>query len=1739
MFLGISPKLNDIPGSTLHVGSEKFAFADGSAVGNSIVSWTTAPSWCPSDRITVKLTTAAPGAPRNLTAKAASTTQIDLAWDAPSKTGGSSITGYKIEVSTDGGNTWSDQVASQTSRTYSHTGLSTGNTRRYRVSAINTDGTGPASEEASATIAVPGAPGGLKATAGDKQVTLVWNAAPDGGSNSITKYRVRHAQGASVPEGANWTDAAGGESARTHTVTGLTNNREYTFEVQAVNGVGEGTAGTVKATPKRPAATLTYRFHVTNYSIKRGSNKVGERKTGGYVGVLRDDDPDTLDGSETVESDTTFTLTWNGRPTDELHPDNPTSVTIKAGQRGARFSLKAAADADDPKVYNQPVKADVVATLGSLTLKDQLVVFDDESLPTVSVSAPATVDEGDAFRVTATLTHRLDVDTSVPIVIHNPSNMTLRGIDGPYTSIRIPAGEISGQTGDIRKQNDNDEDGWGDLSVGVNGVNFKHWWSSGKQAKVRVTDDDTEDPELRRYAGWPRFYAGDVNATESGDPDTVTKMRFPVTLYPTSRETVTVDYRTEDGSAKAGVNYRAKSGTLTFAPREKTKTVEVDILEDGVGQHPTFRLVLTGPRGGGAEVRTYTMTGRIYDETPTFISYDESARESGNGSATDMTFLVKLKYGAENATYTVDYTTADGTARAGSDYTATSGTLTFEPGERGWQEVVVPILDDEIQDSGETFSLVLSNPTAGAQLHAWKSTVRGTILNDDAVGVAASFPESASTSTSHGGSGDRPQVIVAFSEQVASFAKDTPSVSVTGGSIASVQAHTEDGLTNAWSFTLAPEGDGEMTFTLLSEAACASGGICTASGTVLTQVPAALTLTGPPAAEDDAASLTASFPASRFASASHGGSDDRPQVVVAFSEAVASFTRDTPSVSVTGGSIASVRAHTEDGLENAWIFFLDPDGDGEVTFTLVADAACDAGGICTSGGTVLTQVPAARTLAGPADGEDDAAALTASFADAPASHDGSAAFTFTLSFSEALDVSYLVLRDDAFTVTGGSVETARRKAPPSNLEWEITVEPDGDDDVTITLAATTDCDATDAICTSGGLALTEAPAALSVPGPDAVADPDEEGEQTTTEETQAALTASFTGVPGEHGGPGAEFTFQLTFSEELDLSYITLRDDDAFDVTGGHVRGAQRRQQGSNVGWNITVEPSGWGDVAISLPGGRACTSTGAICTSDDRMLTNSPSATVQGPVALSVADANVQEGAGATLDFTVSLSRAATGTVTVAYATSDGTATAGADYTSTSGTLTFAPGETKETVRARIEGRSEAKSQLTLGGRQVALDAAWPTEEGALPASWTKAAGISSEDGFAPGSTGGHAGLGREGNDSTAKEVSMGEFLLASSFHMASAGGEEEGASGRWSMWGRGSRSSFSGKDGDLTLDGDVTTGLLGADYESGRLLAGVALALSAGSGSYDMNGDKGELESTLASVHPYLRYTVSERLSVWAVLGLGEGELKLEVEETGERRETDLSMGMAALGVRGALASWAGLDLAIKSDVLVVSTESDAVTGLAAGEAETRRLRIALEGSREVKLDAGVLRPSLEIGLRHDGGDAETGSGVELGGALRYAGAGGLTVEVRARGLIAHEEHDYEEWGVSATLVFSPGEGGRGLSIRAGSSWGAASGGAERLWSQRTAADLAREGGFEPDAASFNAEVGYGIDYLGGLLTPYTGLTVSGSGETYSAGGRFRLAEALTMSIEGEHRESDDGDPVQGVAIKGTMRW
>ena len=697
-----------------------------------------------------------------------------------------------------------------------------------------------------------------------------------------------------------------------------------------------------------------------------------------------------------------------------------------------------------------------------------------------------------------------------------------------------------------------------------------------------------------------------------------------------------------------------------------------------------------------------------------------------------------------------------------------------------------------------------------------------------------------------------------------------------------------------------------------------------------------------------------------------------------------------------------------------------------------------------------------------------------------------------------------------------------------------------------------------------------------------------------------ALTASFANVPAEHGGPGEanRFTFDLIFSEAPEVSYRTLRDD-AFTVTGGAVKRAKRKVQGSNQSWTIHVEPDGWGAVAITLNAGNACTGSGAVCTTDGRQLSNTLTATVQGPPALNVADARAVEGEDATLDFVVTLSRAASGTVSVDYATADGSATAGEDYTATSGTLTFNAGETTKTVSVPL-----LDDVVNDGGETFTLTLSNPLgawiEDGeatgtienddAMPAAWTARFGrgvathlLDALEARLDGTPQSYVRLGghqlggapdvkeaverlappdqvrgrldnnlslweeAEVVDAAGRDVTVKELLLGSAFNLVSNDSEETSGP-RLSAWGRVATSGFDGQEDRLSLNGTVTTATLGVDGVWEHWLTGVALAYSEGDGSFThAETPGGELASSLTSVHPYVAYALSDRVRLWGMVGYGSGSLQLRLAEQGAM-DTDLAMTMGALGIRGSLLEppqpEGGLALALRSDVLWLRMDTTAITGLAATEAEVSRLRLVLEASRPVVLAAGgLLIPTLEVGLRHDGGDAETGSGVEVGGRLRYTSAWGLSVEASVRGLLAHEASDYQEWGASGALRFDAGQQGLGLTASIVPTWGTAAIGVERLWGQPQASGLAPGHPLATTAAGrLDAELGYGLAALQGrgLLTPYVRAALAeGSEQAWHLGARLGLAESLNLSLEASRRQRDGDAAAHELALLATLGW
>ena len=201
--------------------------------------------------------------------------------------------------------------------------------------------------------------------------------------------------------------------------------------------------------------------------------------------------------------------------------------------------------------------------------------------------------------------------------------------------------------------------------------------------------------------------------------------RFVVTLSPASDQTVTVRYKTADGTADEGTDYRGVSRTLTFVPDDTEQTILVWSHEDDVDDpNETFTAELSNPIGATLEDGSATGTIIEYDESvplPKLSIVDTTVVEGGTAQ-----FTVRLSPASEQ-TVTVSYRTASGTAVAGRDFDTASGTLTFTPGNRR-QSIAVPTREDDLDEPNETFTVRLNN-AIGATLEDGSAT--GTIVDDD------------------------------------------------------------------------------------------------------------------------------------------------------------------------------------------------------------------------------------------------------------------------------------------------------------------------------------------------------------------------------------------------------------------------------------------------------------------------------------------------------------------------------------------------------------------------------------------------------------------------------------------------------------------------------------------------------------------------------------------------------------------------------------------------------------------------------------------------------------------------------------------------------------------------------------------------------------------------------------------------------------------------------------------------
>ena len=569
----------------------------------------------------------------------------------------------------------------------------------------------------------------------------------------------------------------------------------------------------------------------------------------------------------------------------------------------------------------------------------------------------------------------------------------------------------------------------------------------------------------------------------------------------------------------------------------------------------------------------------------------------------------------------------------------------------------------------------------------------------------------------------------------------------------------------------------------------------------------------------------------------------------------------------------------------------------------------------------------------------------------------------------------------------------------------------------------------------------------------------------------------------------------------------------------------------------------------------------------------------------MTIADGTVVESAGE-IRFAVRLAAASGYLVTVVCVSEDGTALAGEDYTAERGTLTIMPGETAGTIAVAVldDSRPELDESfamvltdavhatlergtatgtivdddavaqqvwLSRFGRTVAthvveavggrLGPAWePSSQVTVAGRRLEAAATDEErpDPFAPGAV---------------KVLQPSELLKGSSFSLSAPPASPEAGAGPWSTWGRGAVTQLAGKTDEVSLsDGVVATVGLGADYDWGAILGGLAVFYSGGESTFEIGGSEaqpergGEVESWLISAHPYLRVELTDRLAAWGLLGYGLGASAVVANDDREQRiETDTRMMMGAFEVRGellALPHTGGVGMTVKSDGFLVRMSTNPSGGLSVLEADASRLRLVLEGVGKANLGAaGSLSPSLELGLRHDDGDAETGFGAELGGGLRFIyPAWGLTLSANGRVLVTHEAKDYAEWGAGGSLRWAPGGSGRGPQLGVTSSWGAEQSGVERLWSVGDAGDLL---GIAGDAEGrLAAELGYGVTVGSDetLLTPYLGVElIEEDTRSFRIGSTLAVARYLKLRLEAIRREPVATPPEHRMTLQADIRW
>ncbi len=750
-----------------------------------------------------------------------------------------------------------------------------------------------------------------------------------------------------------------------------------------------------------------------------------------------------------------------------------------------------------------------------------------------------------------------------------------------------------------------------------------------------------------------------ANATVAEGNSGTTNAAFTVTLSKASTKTVSVGYSTANGTATAGSDYTATTGTLTFAPGVISQKVNVAVTGDTtVEANETFTVKLANATN--ATLATATATGTITNDdatpvvTPPSISIGNTTVSEGNSGTSTAAFAVNLSKAA-TTTVSVGYSTANGTATAGQDYTATSGTLTFAPGVTS-QTVNVAVTGDTAVEPNETFTVTLANPV-GATLATASAT--GTITNDD---TSAPDPGTGPGTTAQWGDAFFAPYVDMAGWPVPDLIKIAQSNAVSLFTAAFLQATPEGKLGWAGLAALEPGAANDQAQAIdraITSLQSAGGDVMIslggAAGTSLAQW-----YTAKGRSAQDLANayidVVDTYGVSHLDFDIEGAAVAEPASIALNSQALALFQKARPDVRVWYTLPVLPTGLTADGIK-------------------VVKSALDAG-VTLSGVNVMamdygesaapTSGPSAKTM-----GAYAIAAAESTYAQLSSLYQG---YGKTFGWKQLGVTPMLGVNDvlsEVFTATDAQAleNFARTKGLGMLSMWSVTRDVPG----TLGQATPTASGLSDPAGTFSKI--------FNDYGTINVLDYGTAGGGGTGTPVQGGTTTKITWSWGSNT--------VLNFNPATDkLDFVWMQPTN-FDIT---------EKSGSTqiaiVGNNQTYTLSGVALSAMSINN---------IIALDPATVTkwkNAIAAAGQpvSPPSISIGNTTVSEGNSgtSTAAFAVNLSKAATTTVTVGYSTANGTATAGSDFTATAGTLTFAPGVTSQKVNVAVTGDTTVEANET-----------------------------------------------------------------------------------------------------------------------------------------------------------------------------------------------------------------------------------------------------------------------------------------------------------------------------------------------------------------------------------------------------------------------------------------------------------